>query len=167
MNGTPPPPSQQELLAIARIHVANVEAEKVEVEALLLESRADNHRATGMAARSRASVVGLEYVLDQVRRLCQMTIQASMRVQAIEQAEDTLRVITEAAAAVGHTSPGDAAWHSVWLHGHWRYITKQMTSSEREHAADAVARYDTVLAAADGEDGRGEPGGLRWWRDDS
>ena len=59
---------------------------------------------------------------------------------------------------------GDGAWGSVWLHGNWRYLTEQMTTEEREHAADAVARWDQGLADVDGEQGRPEPEGLRWWR---
>lgn len=61
---------------------------------------------------------------------------------------------------------GDGAWHSVWLHGDWRWLTRNMTTEQREHAADAVARYSAYLAQQDNEPGRGEPEDLRWWRDD-
>ncbi|WP_033024035.1 hypothetical protein, partial [Streptomyces capuensis] len=61
-------------------------------------------------------------------------------------------------------TPENAAWHSVWLHGNWRYLTSQMTTPEREHAARCVERYDRVLAEVDGESHRGGPEGLRWWR---
>lgn len=60
----------------------------------------------------------------------------------------------------------DAAMHSVWLHGDWRYLTKKMTTEEREAAADAVQRYHLELNAYDGTE---EPlplsdEDLRWWR---
>jgi len=61
----------------------------------------------------------------------------------------------------------DGAWGSVWLHGNWRWLTQNMTTEQREHAADAVARWDQGLADVDGEQGRPEPEGLRWWREDS
>lgn len=59
---------------------------------------------------------------------------------------------------------GDSAWGSVWLHGNWGWLTRCMTTPEREHAADAVARWNAVLAAIDNDPDRGEPSGLRWWR---
>lgn len=61
--------------------------------------------------------------------------------------------------------PGDDAWGSVWLHGNWRYLTKNMSPPDRELAADAVARWSRTLDTADGEPDRGEPDGLRWWRE--
>lgn len=59
----------------------------------------------------------------------------------------------------------DDAWGSVWLHGNWTWLTKNMTTSGREHAADAVARWNRRLAEVDGDPDRGEPEGLRWWRE--
>lgn len=59
----------------------------------------------------------------------------------------------------------DAAWGSVWLHGKWSWLTKNMTTPERELAADAVARWSAGLAVEDGQPDRGEPEGLRWWRE--
>lgn len=54
----------------------------------------------------------------------------------------------------------DAAMHTVWLHGDWFWLTRSMTTEEKEAAAAAVRRHDV---------GTGEPGGpiddreLRWW----
>jgi hypothetical protein len=59
----------------------------------------------------------------------------------------------------------DAAWGSVWLHGDWRWLTKCMTTPEREYAADCVARWNARLAEEDGDPDRAEPDGLRWWRE--
>ncbi len=56
----------------------------------------------------------------------------------------------------------DAAMFSVWLHGNWRWLTTQMTTDEREAAADAVRRHDVAS-----DDGLTDPIGdesLRWWR---
>ncbi|MGW5003290.1 hypothetical protein ACWEP8_37180 [Streptomyces hydrogenans] len=60
----------------------------------------------------------------------------------------------------------NGAWGTVWLEGNWRWLTSRMTTAEREYAADRVAAWSRVLAAADGEQGRSKPDGLRWWRDD-
>lgn len=54
----------------------------------------------------------------------------------------------------------DDAWGSVWLYGRWREITRQMTTPERELAADAVERWDRRI-----EPGAGGITSLRWWRD--
>lgn len=62
-------------------------------------------------------------------------------------------------------TPENGAWATVWLEGNWRWVTSRMTTEQREYAADRVAAYGAVLAAADGEEGRPEPEGLRWWRD--
>jgi hypothetical protein len=59
----------------------------------------------------------------------------------------------------------DDAWGSVWLHGKWSWLTKNMTTPEREYAADCVARWNARLAEEDEEPDRGEPEGLRWWRE--
>jgi hypothetical protein len=62
---------------------------------------------------------------------------------------------------------GDAAWHSIWLHGNWRFLTKQMTTEEKEYAADAVEREWRRMEA---EDPKGMAvseeslAHLRWWR---
>jgi hypothetical protein len=92
-----------------------------------------------------------------------MTIAASIRVQAIEQARDTLAVID----AISDDAPTteDDAWGSVWLHGKWSYLTQKMTTEQREYAADCVAHWNARLAEEDEEPDRGEPEGLRWWRE--
>jgi hypothetical protein len=62
------------------------------------------------------------------------------------------------------TDPGDDAWGSVWLHGDWRQLTRQMDTPAREHAAAAVMRWMRALDAVDGRPARPEPEELRWWR---
>ncbi|CAM5496087.1 MULTISPECIES: hypothetical protein [Streptomyces] len=151
-------------LRLARQHAHAADAERAETEARLLEARAQVLRAEARAARTHAETAGLRLAIDEARRLCEMTIDSSMRVDAVDQARDTLTVI-DAAIAGDKPSPGDGAWHTVWLEGKWRWITSRMTTPEREHAADAVARHNAVLAAADNDPDRGEPEGLRWWRD--
>jgi hypothetical protein len=59
---------------------------------------------------------------------------------------------------------GDEAWGSVWLHGDWKWLTQNMTTEQREHAADAVLRWMHGLDAIDGRPVREEPEDLRWWR---
>lgn len=150
-------------LRIAQQRAHTADAERAEAEAALLEARAATLRANARAARAQAEAAAAHLAVAEVRRLSELTITSSARVQAVAQARDTLAVID--AINPDTALPGDAAWHSVWLHGDWRWLTKNMTTPEREHAADAVARYDTVLSAADGEDQSEEPEDLRWWRD--
>lgn len=147
-----------------RAHTAD--AERAETEARLLEARAQALRAEARAARTHVETAGLRLAIDDVRRLCQLVLDESVRNHAREHAADVLAVI-EAALAGDKPSPGDGAWHTVWLEGKWRWVTSRMTTPEREHAADAVARHNAVLAAADNDPDRGEPTDLRWWRDDA
>jgi len=132
-------------------------AERAETEALLHDQRAQTARADARAARAYAETVTAHAALAAVRRLCALTINASVRVQAVTQAHDILAVID--AVTDGTPLLGDAAWHSVWLHGNWGWLTQNMTTAEREHAADAVQRYSTHL-----EPDEPELGDLRWWR---
>jgi hypothetical protein len=152
-------------LRLARRHAHTTDAERAEMEARLHTQIAATASADARAARSHAEAVIAHATVAEVRRLCEMTIADSVRAQAVQQARDTLAVIES--IGEGMPLPGDAAWHSVWLHGDWRYLTKQMSTPEREHAADAVARYNAYLATqASDPDHTGEPEDLRWWRDD-
>ncbi|MFJ7990268.1 hypothetical protein [Streptomyces sp. NPDC096351] len=150
-------------LRLAQQHAHSVDAERAEAAARLLETQAALERANARTARIHAEAVNAHAAVAAVRRLCALTVEASVRVQAVEQARDTLTVLAECGA--GELLPGDGAWGSVWLHGNWRYLTSQMTTPEREHAADAVARWSADLARADGEERGREPESLRWWRD--
>ncbi|MFJ2202452.1 hypothetical protein [Streptomyces violaceusniger] len=152
-------------LRLAQQHAHTADAERAESEARLLESRAQVLRAQAHASRTHAETAGLRLAIDDVRRLCALVLEESVRPHAREQAQDTLTVI-DAALDGDKPSPGDGAWHTVWLEGKWRWITSRMTTAEREHAADSVARHNAVLAAADNDPDRGEPTDLRWWRDD-
>jgi hypothetical protein len=53
----------------------------------------------------------------------------------------------------------DAALHSVWLHGDWHWLTRNMTTPEREAAWAAVKRHSALLIP-------GEPldEADAWWR---
>ncbi|MFJ4473189.1 hypothetical protein ACIP2X_37645 [Streptomyces sp. NPDC089424] len=150
------------LLRLAQQHAHRTDAERAEMEARLHTQQAETARAHARTARTHAEAVSTQAALTEVRRFCQTTVDGSVRVQAVEQARDTLAVID---AITGNDPlPGDAAWHSVWLHGNWRYLTKQMSTPEREHAADAVARYSVHLNAED-PDLEAEVTDLRWWRE--
>lgn len=59
----------------------------------------------------------------------------------------------------------DGAMHSVWLHGKWRWLTRNMTTEEREAAADAVTRYSTKLDESENDPLPTDQHALRWWRD--
>lgn len=153
----------REELRFAQRKAHEADAERADAEALLLEARAHTLRAQAMTARVHAHAVTASAVVAEVRRLCNLTIDASVRVQAVEQARDTLAVIDSITG--GAPSDADAAWGSVWLHGKWSWLTQNMTTPQRELAADAVARWSAVLNADDGDLESGEPTGLRWWRE--
>jgi hypothetical protein len=154
----------QARLRVVQQHAHTADSERAEMEARLHSERAATARANARAARVHAEAVTVQAAVSEVRRLCTVTIAGSVRVQAVEQARDTLAVIE--GITEGKPLPGDAAWHSVWLHGNWRWLTKNMTTPEKEHAADAVARYGAYLDTIDGEDRSEEPEGLRWWREE-
>lgn len=58
----------------------------------------------------------------------------------------------------------DEAMCSVWLHGDWRWLTRNMTTPQREAAADAVTRRTAAMDVEEGEPVH-ERAGLRWWRE--
>lgn len=57
----------------------------------------------------------------------------------------------------------DDAWGSVWLHGDWKWLTRNMSSEAREVAANALVRWMHTLDEADGVPPRREPDTVRWW----
>lgn len=150
-------------LRLAQQHAHTADAERAEMAARLLETQAALERAHACAARTHAEAVNAHAAVAAVRRLSELTVEESSRVQAVEQARDTLAVIDKVLA--GEATPGDEAWGTVWLHTKWQYLTSQMSTPEREHAADAVARWSAALAKEDNDPDRGEPDGLRWWRE--
>ncbi|MFE3123697.1 hypothetical protein ACFXHD_09780 [Streptomyces hydrogenans] len=137
------------------------DANAAEAAAQLHDLQAALERANARTARAHAEAVNAQAAVAEVRRLCELTIDASVRVQAVDQARDTLAAI--ARCMDGTAVPADGAWGEVWLHGNWRYLTSKMSTAEREHAADAVARWSDALAAYD-DMGPVELEGLRWWR---
>jgi len=151
-------------LRLAQQHAHRTDAERAEMEAHLHTEQAARLRTEARTARTHAEAVTTQAALAEVRRLCDMTIAGSVRVDAVNQARDTLTLIDSITGI--DALPGDAAWGSVWLHGDWRWLTKNMTTPEREHAADAVARWSAALNAEDNDLEDGEPEGLRWWRED-
>lgn len=67
---------------------------------------------------------------------------------------------------VEHTLPLlDAVMHSVWLHGNWRYLTKQMTTEEKEAAWAAVLRHDALTQDEDIERLDPNSPAWAWWRE--
>lgn len=83
-----------------------------------------------------------------------------------EQMDSELRAAaTEATELERLNTPENGAWNQVWLEGNWQWVTSRMTTEQREYAADRVAAYGRYLGFVDGERGRGEPAGLRWWRE--
>lgn len=85
-------------------------------------------------------------------------------------AELIAQTVIEAAAPIllaeleRQRDEADGAWHSVWLHGIWRSLTKRMTTEEKNAAADAVERHWAAMEAADGEaTHEASRLALRWW----
>lgn len=60
-------------------------------------------------------------------------------------------------------SPLDGAMHSGKLHSNWRWLTSQMSTGQREAAADAVDRYSAALNGLERSDL--DQDALRWWRE--
>lgn len=52
---------------------------------------------------------------------------------------------------------------SIWLYVGWRYVTRQLTTEQKEMWADAVDAWDAWLAHEEGEEPH--PVAERWWRD--
>ncbi|HWB37974.1 MAG TPA: hypothetical protein VHA75_18310 [Rugosimonospora sp.] len=63
---------------------------------------------------------------------------------------------------IARTDLLDAAMHSVWLHGKWRWLTSNMTTEQREAAWAAVQRYNARLHP--GEPPMPDRLGA-WWRE--
>lgn len=150
-------------LRLAQQHAHRTDAERAETEARLHTEQAARLRAEARTARTHAEAVTAQAALAEVRRLCDLTISDSVRFEAVQQARDTLAAVDSITGP--DPLPGDGAWGSVWLHGNWQWLTKNMTTPERELAADAVARWSAALNAEDSDLDAEEPEGLRWWRD--
>jgi hypothetical protein len=54
---------------------------------------------------------------------------------------------------------------SIWLYVNWRYVTKQLTTPQKEMFADAVDASHARMNADDPDLGAGPAD--RWWRDDA
>lgn len=52
---------------------------------------------------------------------------------------------------------------SIWLYAEWRWITRQLTTEQKELWADAVDARSAIRHIEDGEDVH--PVADRWWRD--
>ncbi|MYV77808.1 hypothetical protein GT352_28325 [Streptomyces sp. SID1046] len=156
-------------LSLARRHAHTADAERAELEAELLRARAEAQTARAHAARARAATAArttaLHHLEDVWRRWFLDSQVATSPRAFIEGVGAEIKEVIEEAAEDGKPSPEDAAWGTVWLHSKWEYITRQMTTAERELAADAVARWSAALNAHDGEPTTDEPEGLRWWRE--
>lgn len=74
-------------------------------------------------------------------------------------AEDYRPVLMELVREVELLS---AAMSSVWLHGKWRWLTRNMTTPEKTAAADAV---DRAHAAIKDDDECAAIRAERWWLD--
>lgn len=154
-------------LSLARRHAHTVDAERADLEAQLLRARAEIQAARASAARTNAAAAAKTaalHHLEDVWRHWYVDAQVgiSERDFILGIGADVKAVIEEATEG-GKPSTEDGAWGSVWLHGNWQWLTKNMTTPERELAADAVARWSAALDDDDPEEG--EPDGLRWWRE--
>lgn len=97
----------------------------------------------------KLAVEGMELLAGQANK----RLMAGLRPEDIRPAVDRWKALRADEAL-------DGAFHSVWLHGKWRWLTSKMTTEEREAAADAVIRYNTVHLDNDPLDVHA----IRWWR---
>ena len=157
--------------AMANRHASTADAGRAEAEAALLKARAQIQRLHAQVARAhaaqavqRAAIRHLSEVFK--RRFVDAQTGISHREFVLTLGADIKAVLDEVDSDSA-PSPEDDAWGTVWLHGDWSWLTKCMTTPEREYAADCVARWSARLAQDDGEPERGEPDGLRWWREEA
>ena len=102
-------------------------------------------------------------VAGQQRHLAALMAEMGNTLVAVSSRADMLeRILT--ASRGGEPTPLESAMHSVWLHGDWRWLTRKMTTEEREAAADAVQRYSDYVSQDEDEEFRGPITDLRWWR---
>lgn len=101
-------------------------------------------------------------VASQQRHLATLMAEMGNTLVGVATRADMLERILTATRA-DQPTPLEAAMHSVWLHGNWRWLTRNMTTEQREAAADAVQRYSDHLASQD-DDMTGPVADLRWWR---
>ncbi|GAA3750328.1 hypothetical protein [Micromonospora maritima] len=82
----------------------------------------------------------------------------------MDEYRNNARAALRALAAAGRLQDPelDAACFSVYLHGNWWWLTKKMTTEEREAFADAADRHRATWPVDD----QGSPMN-RWWRDDT
>ncbi len=72
-------------------------------------------------------------------------------------------VVSGRAVEVARPSQLDAAMHSVWLHADWRWLTRNMTTEEREEAVAAVLRVDRLHHQEEPEESLLGRESLAWW----
>ncbi|WP_327300365.1 hypothetical protein [Streptomyces goshikiensis] len=131
----------------------------------LAEKSARLHSESPLVLRERSTEGKIRYASQKLVQIHDDLIGTASRDHRGELIGLALHLDRAADAVKTQQSLGDEAWGTVWLHSKWRYITSQMTTPERELAADAVARWSAALNAHDGEPTTGEPEGLRWWRE--
>lgn len=56
----------------------------------------------------------------------------------------------------------DSAMFVVWLEGNWQWLTRKMTTEEREAAIAAVLRHSVVMHRGDDEEPLARSS-LAWW----
>jgi hypothetical protein len=70
-----------------------------------------------------------------------------------------------AAPTAEPTADLDGAMHSVWLHGQWRWLTRNMTTDQREAAWASVKRHSAAINDPHTEPLSDDTGA--WWRTDT
>ncbi|MFF0055711.1 hypothetical protein ACFYRI_15100 [Streptomyces microflavus] len=158
-------------LRLARQHAHTVDAERADLEAQLLRARAETLAAQASAARTNAAAAArtaaLRHLEDVWRHWFVDAHAGTPHRDFILGVGADIKDVIEGATNAGEPNAEDSAWGTVWLHGKWQWITKNMSTTERELAADAVARWSAALNADDENLEAGEPEGLRWWREDA
>ena len=122
--------------------------------------------ATGLALCGRSATQGP--LPGKTGATCRSCLTYGPQYQAVldEQARAAAdRAAQRSQAANAAATPENGAWFTVWLEGNWSWVTKKMTTEQREYAADRVAAYSRYLAECDNDLEREEPDGLRWWRE--
>jgi hypothetical protein len=105
----------------------------------------------------------LSQITAQQQRISQaLSGVATLMADIVAAVEEQERRITTAIGERPQTADLDAACFSVYLHGDWRWLTRNMTTDQKEAFADAADRHEATWP----DDDRGTRMD-RWWRDDA
>lgn len=100
--------------------------------------RAERDEARGRVEQAEAELEKAHATAAEVRRLCELTIRASSRVHAVDQARDTLAILDQQAnGQAEQPHPAETTWiGEVWQADQWDYLG---SSTDRQYIEGRIA----------------------------